>query len=319
MRRQSTLTLPPSSGRGFRELPVLSISGPSSGPRVAVTANVHGDECTGVGVALDLADQLEDVLQSGTVHLYPSLNPEGLSQRSRVVPADGADMNRLWPGDARGGPAERQAKVVWEDLIARAPALVIDIHTDSPASVPYTIVDRVLRGDRAPEHRATELAEATGLTVLHEYPIERYVKFRLEKSLSGAVLNRMQVPAITIEAGPRLILDPQAIEVAKDAVFGALTAMGMMDKPAAGHATCLPPGPWRRESGPRVSCAGLLQPLVQPGEHYTRGQALARVRSLEGRILEHVRALGEGYVISLPERAWVVAGVSVGTHAVADT
>jgi len=62
----------------------------------------------------------------------------------------------------------------------------------------------------------------------------------------------------------------------------------------------------------------VLQPLVQPGDEVKRGQVVAEVRSLAGRPLERLHAGFDGFVIALPERAWVVPGVASGTMAVRD-
>lgn len=314
------LKLPSSTGRGPREVPVLTFTAPKAGPTVVVTANVHGDEATGVGVVHELAGRLERLVTKGSVHLYPSLNPEGLIQRSRTVPADGRDLNRVWPGDARGGPAERLAHILWGDLCSRQPDVLIDLHTDAPASIPYAIVDRVVRGPsrkrKSIEKRSAELAAATGLTTLHEYEAARYLKYQLDQSLSGAVSNELNIPAVTLEVGPRLYLDPEAIRVASQAALGVLTELGMCRRPADPHPTRLPDGPWRRDSGPRVGHAGVFQARVRPGERFTTGTVMAEIRTLEGRTLERIEARSNGYVISLPERTWVVPGVSAGTYAV---
>lgn len=315
----------PATGRGPRDLPVLSFSAQptSPGPTVVITANVHGDEATGVGAVHALAEQLERELQRGTVHLYPSLNPEGLIQRTRSVPADGRDLNRLWPGDQRGAPSERVARILWDDIVARKPELLIDLHTDSPASIPYAIVDRAVRGLSRKRRKLMEqsdrLAWATGLTVLREYPRERYLEYQLDRSLTGAMVNVLGIPAITVECGPRMYLDPEAVLACTQAVLGTLSALGLCSRPAQPHPSRLPEGSWRRENGPRVGVAGVFYALVQPGQPFERGQVMAEIRSLEGRVLERIEARQAGHVVSLPERAWVVPGVSAGTYAVAES
>lgn len=316
------LKIPSTTGRGPREVPVLTFTAPKPGPTVVVTANVHGDEATGVGVVHELAARLERLLTRGSVHLYPSLNPDGLAQRTRTLPADGRDLNRVWPGDARGGPADRLAHVLWGDLCARSPDLVLDVHTDSPASIPYAIVDRVVRGAsrkrRSLERRGAELAAASGLTVLMEYEAARYVKFQLDQSLSGAVMNELGIPAVTLEVGPRLYLDPESVRVATEAALGVLTELGLCRRPAEPHGTRLEGGPWRRDSSSRVGQAGVFHALIRPGQPFSRGTLLAEVRTLEGRTLERIEARHTGHVVSLPERTWVVPGVSAGTYAVPD-
>ncbi|MSP55641.1 MAG: hypothetical protein EXR69_08570 [Myxococcales bacterium] len=293
--------------------------GSALGPRepvVVVAGNVHGDECTGVGVCLRLAEELEHTLTAGTVHLYPSLNPEGLERRTRRHPDEDVDLNRLFPGELHGSPAERLVYAVWYDISARRPDLVIDVHADAPGAIPYVLVDRAvaLRGqERARlEAECHRLANASGLTVLQEYPDERYSRYRLDRSLTGAVLNRMQVPALTIEAGPRLVMDGPATHTVVHAVRGVLASLNMLAGAPTPHSTQLP-GAWRRDSGPRAGAAGVLIAMVAPGDALKRGEVLAEVRSLGGAVLERVRAEGDGFVVSFVERAHVVSGVPVCT------
>ena len=285
-------------------------------PVVIVTGNLHGDECTGAGACLQLADELDSALLRGEVHLYPSLNPDGLERRTRRHPDEDVDLNRLFPGDASGSPAERLVAAVWKDIGGRRPDLVIDIHADAPNAIPYVLTDRAtsLRGAAwtALEAACQRLACSTGLTVLQDYPDEQYTRYRMDRSLTGAVLYRMQIPAITIEAGPRLVLDRAAVEVAVQAVRGVLITLGLRDGGHVDHASRVD-GAFRRDSGPRASAAGLLVAAVSPGALVRRGDVLAEVRSLGGVVLERVRASGDGFVVSFAERAHVVSGVPVCT------
>lgn len=293
------------------------------GPVVVVTANVHGDECTGSGAALRLLPILESELLHGAVHIYPSLNPDGLERRVRRVPEDDQDLNRQFPGDPAGTPAERLAHAAWTDIAARHPDLLVDLHADAPGALPYALVDRAasLKGEprRTLEAASLRAAEATGLTVVNEYPDDRYLRFRLDRSLSGAALNRLRIPAVTIEAGPRLVLDPDAVGLTVRAVLGTLTRLGMLASPAPPHPQRVPGGPWRRENGPRASTTGLLLPRVRAGVLLERGQVVAEVRGFSGALLEEVVADSRGFVLAPAERSHVVAGVSVCTWAQAES
>ncbi len=320
---RETLRVPSHIGGPPRELPVLTVSSRTEGPTAVVTANVHGDEVTGVGVVHALNECLPELLLRGKVHLYPTLNPDGLASRSRRVPADDQDLNRLFPGEPRGTPAERLAHLTWQDLVARKPDLVIDLHADSFQAIPYALVDRAIslrsksRADL--EQRCRLFAEATGLTVLSEFPDEAYTRLRLDRSLAGAVTNRLEIPAVTVEAGPRLVLDPDAVEVTIQAVLGVLTCLTVVDQPAPQHFTRHANEPLRRHSGPRAQTAGLLLPRARPGTALRRGEIVAEVRDLSGSVLETLRTAEDGVLIALPERAWVVPGVAVGTLAVRES
>lgn len=302
------------------EIPVLVVEGRQPGPCSVVVANLHGDECTGIGAAFALAEQLVRLPLAGTVHLFPTLNPDGMASGSRRLPGDALDPNRAFPGDVRGSPARRHAARVWGDILGRAPELVVDLHTDSDGAVPYSIVDRVVRGTRKAHlaARCHELAAASGLSVLREYPPERYLRFELHHSLPGALINGPGIPAITLEIGPRRRIDPGAVDAAVAATLGVLSALGQVSAAAPAHPTRVEGGPWRRESGPRTSRTGVLLPLCMPGQRFARHEPLAQVRALDGTVRETLRAAGPGWVVALPESCHVAIGASVATLAVPD-
>ena len=308
------------AGSGPR-MPVISVVAGRGGPVICIGANLHGDECTGLGVVHSLAERLPRVLGAGTVHLYPSLNPLGLEQATRRLPGDTLDPNRAFPGNARGSRAQRHAERIWRDLLSRNPGLYIDLHTDTGGSLPYAIVDRIVRGADPVglAARCRSLAAASGLTVLGEYPAERYMRFDLDRSLPGALVNGPGVPALTLEIGPRRRVDPEAVATGTAAVLGVLDALGCGCGPAPLHASRVPGGPWRRESGPRTGRSGVLVPRIKPGVLYDRGTVLAEVRSLEGAVRETLHAPAEGFVVALPEVTHVEIGASCATLAVRES
>ena len=307
------------SSRG-EDMPTL-VHEASPGPVVAITANIHGDEATGVGVVQELDRWLQEGhLRQGTLVLYPSLNPGGLSSRTRVTP-DGDDLNRLFPGRTLGSTAERHAAVIWRDLERRKVSLLIDLHADSARSIPYAIVDRALRRYRGAE-LAPEVerhARATGLTVLREYPDDQYQRYALDRSLAGAMVNQGAVAAVTIEAGPRRWLSSRAVAAALDAVRSVLASLDLVEFEGTVHPTRVDGGPWRRAPSPRVRNAGVFREVLAPGSCFAAGDVLGLVVDLTGAVLEEIVATSDGLVISWAEVSWVQAGTVVGTLGVLES
>lgn len=301
-------------------LPVVVVHSGTPGPTLVVTGNVHGDETTGIGVVHSLIRRLPKLLYCGKVVLYPTLNPAGLVAGIRALPGDGQDLNRMFPGKPRGPASERHAHAIWADIQSHEPDGLLDLHTDVAGAIPYAIVDRVVR---VPEQRrlstqCLRLAGASGLTVLREYPRDRYLRYGLDRSLPGAMVNLLGVPSVTLEVGPRRRLDPKDAGIATAAALGFLTAAGVVDVPAQVHKTAQEGGPWRRDGGPRTNHTGILVPLVRPGQKLDRGSAIAEVRTIRGEVLETLRARSLGFVVALPERTHVVPGVACATIAVRD-
>lgn len=285
-----------------------------------VTANLHGDECAGIGAVYRLVERLPELLQCGTVHLYPSLNPEGLLRGSRELPVIQADLNRAFPGRASGDRAARHAWRLWRDILSRQPDVVIDLHTDSGAAIPYAIVDRVVRGTRPHllASRCTELASASGLTVLSEYPQDQYLRYRLDRSLPGALVNNQGIAAVTLEVGPRRFMTLEAVELATQCALGVLTAARVLSLAAPRHPSVVPGGPWRRASGPSVTAEGVFVPLVRPGQWLAASDLIGTVRALDGSIRQRMAMRKPGFIVSLSERTWVRPGQTCATLGISD-
>ena len=281
---------------------------------MAICGNVHGDEATGTLAIHMLDGRLPGLLETGTVVLYPSLNPEGLADGTRQLPDSHADLNRLFPGTAAGTPGQRHAARIWEDIRGRKGDVLVDLHADSARAIPYAIADRAVGRKVTDKARMTaelaRLAQATGLLVLDEYPDDQYIRFHLDRSLAGAMVNHGDVPAITVEVGPRGWVDPEASETAVRAVIGVLQACNT----AAGSPPPARTQPsWRRAASPRVRRAGLFVPELAPGDEFGRGERLARVVSVAGDVVDELRAPRAGVVISWLTVAWVEPGSVVGT------
>ena len=317
-------------------VPVLTFTAREPGPTVALGANLHGDECTGIGVIHAMISDLPTTLRRGGVVVYPSLNPKGLEEGTRRLPGDVLDPNRAFPGTLRGSGAQRHAARIWQDLTARRPDLYIDLHTDAGGAVPYSIVDRVIdEENRSPSLsdllrrtrrvgpaplglRTIDLAEATGFTVLREYPVARYQRFELDRSLTGALINTAHIAAFTLEVGPRRWLDPAAVDLAVRAVRGVLGALGLVDASVSPHPSRRTDRIWRRETGPRTTRAGILVPLVQPGGDFRRGESIGELRGLMGERRELLRAPSDGWIVALPEVTHAAVGQACATIAVAE-
>lgn len=298
------------------QVPVVRVDSGRRGPVLVVTAGIHGDELTGTFACHLLTERLVTHLQRGRVLLFPSLNPQGTVARTREVPG-GGDMNRAFPTGP--GPGGRLARALWRVLMDARPDAVVDLHADTPRSIPYAIVDRpVSRSARRRPGLAgslDELARATGLTVVGEFPDDRYERFGLDHSLAGAMVNTAGVAAVTVESGARGGPLPHAVADAVGAVEGVLAWLGMVRELPEPHPTRVS-GPWVRAAAPRARFAGLFSPAVPAGHRLASGGVLGTVRSLAGDNLEILRTGEEALPLSWTERGWVELGDVLGTTAV---
>lgn len=322
---------------GWDSLPAIVARGKrgSSGPTLWLTANIHGAELTGIAVIhrvvnAALLDQLH-----GAVIAIPSLNPAGLRTAARAPYYAGDDPNRLWPDKRRDppeapGPYERIALRVHEELKRRGDFL-LDLHNASLRSVPFTIVDRVLyAGQEAGERQRAErlgvqlldMASAFGLPVVHEMPSATYLRQELHRSVSGAAVNTLAMPALTVELGLTGALDPAAVEVGVTGVRNVLRWAGMLPGDAGSSARRTPIVDFavRRDDALRAPRAGLLVPLVEPGARFVAGDVLARMVDLWGRSLSggDIVAPADGWLIGWRDGMARYAGQRVASLALRD-
>ena len=89
-------------------LPVRVLHGREDGPVVWVNAATHGDEVVGVEVIRRLLTTLSPKQMRGTLIAVPVLNVLGVMTGERYLP-DRRDLNRSFPGSARGSLASRIA------------------------------------------------------------------------------------------------------------------------------------------------------------------------------------------------------------------
>jgi predicted deacylase len=108
-------------------IPVLVINGARPGPRVGVSAMIHGDEIEGLLIVRELWRTIDPAGLSGSLWMMPVANPLAMEAISRNTPIDMLDMNRLFPGAFDGWLSEQQAHAITHGFINQVDCL-IDIH-----------------------------------------------------------------------------------------------------------------------------------------------------------------------------------------------
>ncbi len=103
---------------------LYKISSPVEGPTVMVIGGIHGDEPAGYMAADEIASWVVD---RGTLLVLPRANVPAIEKRTRNAPGE-PDLNRVFPGDSNGGPAEEMGAVIMELIIEYEPTWVIDLH-----------------------------------------------------------------------------------------------------------------------------------------------------------------------------------------------
>ena len=108
-------------------IPVLVVTGARPGPRIGVSAMIHGDEIEGLLIVRELWRSIDPSELAGSLWMMPVANPLAMEAITRNTPIDMLDMNRLFPGAPDGWLSEQQAHAITNGFISRIDYL-IDIH-----------------------------------------------------------------------------------------------------------------------------------------------------------------------------------------------
>jgi predicted deacylase len=279
---------------GDVSLPVQVVHGREPGPTVWVSAAIHGDEVLGVEVIRQVLAAVSPKAMRGTLLAVPVVNVLGFMSGSRYLP-DRRDLNRSFPGSARGSLASRIAHLFMTEVVAKC-EVGIDLHTaaDRRANLPQ------IRGDLE-DPRTRELAGAFGA------PVMLHARLR-DGSLRQAARD-VGATVLLYEAGEAMRFDPEPISVGVLGVRRVLAALDMVDPPEADVADAPVPSAVSHSSGwVRARGTGILHLEVQLGEYVEAGRRLGGLSDTFGRRVRLVHADRSGIVIGLTRAPMVHAG-----------
>ncbi len=112
---------------GFLPVPVAGFkNGP--GPKVLLLGGVHGDEYEGQVMAMNLMRTLKLENVRGQIIILNATNAPAAYAGLRTSPLDNGNLNRAYPGNARGTPTEEIAYLINEVLLPGVDYL-LDFHS----------------------------------------------------------------------------------------------------------------------------------------------------------------------------------------------
>jgi len=279
------------------DIPVVELTGAVDGPRLTVLAGVHGCEYAPMAAVRRWTKALAGRELRGSVRAVPVLNLPAFRARTPfLVPGDGKNLNRCFPGDPDGTLADRLAHAAFTQLIQGSDAL-IDVHAGDmvEALEPFALYDA-----GPAEARALELATAYGLGyVIRQEPGPD----RAVGGTTSTAAAQIGIPAIIAEAGGCGLVETAAVAAHVHGLDQVLAQLGMTHGPVAASA----PVRLGRFLWLRSVSEGWWEPAVRPGERVAEGQVLGTVSSLDGaEVLQSVTAPAAGvpmFITSSPAAA----------------
>lgn len=271
---------------GWMAIPVVVIHGARPGPMMWLSAAIHGDEVCGVEIIRQVLNRLRPLKVAGSLLAVPVVNVPGFAGGSRYLP-DRRDLNRSFPGSAKGSLTSRFAHSLMTEIVRRCD-LGIDLHTgsDHRSNLPQ------IRADLTDED-TRELVRAFAP------PVALHSRAR-DGSLREAAV-REGATTLLYEAGEAWRFSQSAIDNGVAGVMRILNHIGMVREVPD---DILPPHPTlylHRSQWFRSPMSGVARIKVELGEVVARRQRIAVVADAVGSTERAVRATSAGVVIGRTE------------------
>jgi predicted deacylase len=286
------LDVAPRPDGGVWRLPFLYVTGKESGPRLVVTAGVHGDEYEGIEAVPNVYRQTDPETLTGTLFMVPVCNIPAFETITRSSPIDGLNLARTFPGDGGGSITERIAHVIATQILPDAD-FYIDLHSggvmyDIPTLAGY-IHDNGELGARS-----LAGAQAFGAPILWGHPLP----VAPGRTLTSAI--ELGVPCLYTEAAGGGLARSDDVTCFNNGVVNVMKWLGMQDgepsPPALTHHLF---GDGNIDQAILSPSAGYYSPSVALLDDVREDQLLGTILDMFGEVVSKVRANTDGVVIML--------------------
>lgn len=266
---------------GEVSLPVYIIRAKKPGPTVFISAAVHGDELNGIEIVHRLINMKGLRLSKGSLILVPMVNVYGVINQSRYLP-DRRDLNRCFPGSAKGSLAARVAHLFKTEIIDKC-EYGIDLHTGA------------IHRSNLPQIRANiEDEETVELAKAFAAPVILHSE-EIDGSLRDCAM-QSDTKVLLYEAGEALRFDEVSIRLGTRGVLNVLRKLGMISAKRSSK-TPLAPYLARSSQWVRASESGIVNHHHKLGDQVKKDEVLATISSAYGEHLAEVRSLRSGIII----------------------
>ena len=276
-KHQGFLRLPHSvhrSAYGWLPMPVISIKN-GEGPCVLMMSGNHGDEYEGQISNAYIARTTEPFDIQGQLIILTMANYPAAKAGLRVSPIDQGNLNRVFPGNARGTLTQMIAHYIEEIIMPRCDVM-FDLHSGGSSLLYVPSVQAHLEPDGSLHPRVRELCEAFAAPLTQVYPAA-------DGPMSESAARRKGLIYFTTELAGAGMITPEAYGYARRGSVRVLHKLGILrEKP---NLPDDPPTEYVNIDGDELFCysteAGLFEPLVELGQTVEDGQPAAAIHTPE--------------------------------------
>ena len=276
-------------------VPVIVERAKEDGPTVLLMAGLHGDEINGVEIVRRFLRKKLHKPTKGTIICLPVFNIFGFLNIKRELP-DGRDLNRSFPGSAKGSLASQFAYHFMKEIAPHCD-YIIDFHTGASQRNNFPQIRCVMS-----DPESMELARVFN------------PPFIINSSLIGKTIResmiKMKKKILLFEGGMANSIEEMVVEEGLNGTKRLIAHLGMrnykIDISKDREPVVLKESRWLRAPN-----SGMFQALVKNGSQVDRGTILAIVTDPYGNFEKKIKSPISGYIICVNESPVVFKGDAI--------
>lgn len=282
--------------KGFWEIenysiPTTIISGENSGKTVAICAGIHNCEYAGIQSAIELAKEIQPKDINGTLIILHTVNYSGFFKKiAAILPEDGKNINRAFPGSLEGSLSEKIAyhfsKLLYPQL-----DFFLDIHGGD-------VFENVM-----PFIYAPGIGDEKVIAYSHKIASEINMAYRVRSSSVSGAYNSAAiqgVPALLLERGGKGVFSKNDVLEYKKDIYKALVTIGILNS-----SSVIKENLEKTVNQIEIKDAkyidsplkGYWYPAFNPGETFSVGDSIGEIRDCFGEILKTFYAEFNGVLL----------------------
>lgn len=270
------------------KLPVTVINGSKAGKSVLITSAIHGCEYPSIEAVFRLAENTEPQDVAGQIIIINPVNVDGfLERRPYIIPQDGKNLNRLFPGNHEGTLGDKIAYFLTEEFQKR-----VDFHIDTHGGdIPEKQLAYVYYPGVSDDTEALRISEEATDYVLH-------ADFVIKSHATNHAYNYAAicgVPSIELELGDCTTWSEEEVALYLENIKNVLRYLQVLQGVAVKRTAPIK----RITKGEYLDAdaSGRWYACVTREDKVHEGQKLGEIRDLFGNVLHEYYAKLDGVVI----------------------
>lgn len=257
------------------------VRGKKPGPVLFISAAIHGDEINGVEIIRRVLQNRALKGLRGTLIAIPIVNVYGFLNHTRYLP-DGRDLNRSFPGSAKGSLTGRVAHTFVNEIVRKC-THGIDLHTGARHRSNF------------PQIRA-DLDNPDALAMTRAFGVPLAIDAKIRDGSLRECAGDAGIPVILYEAGEALRFDELYIRAGVKGVINVMREIEILP-PSRSKKPRPEPIVSDQTNWLRAPESGILRAFVPLGGKVTKGQFIAMVADPLGETETPIIAETDGVVI----------------------